>query len=267
MQVKVRDNSYWVERYGKGKPIVFLHGFTASTRTWQSILAFFPEYECILIDLPGHGQTKASVHSMEECCADLKTLMAHLQLDQIDLVGYSMGGRTALSFACYYPEMIRTLSLESASPGLKEKQDRQERQEKDQQLADFILHHKIEDFVDKWENLPLFDSQKQLPIEKRLAIREERLTQDRKGLALSLEVMGTGVMSSWWNKLFDLTFPVLLIVGEWDYKFVTVNRKMNECLPNSKIVVIEEAGHAIHVEQSKKFGTIVEDFIMTQTSR
>ncbi|WP_058306870.1 2-succinyl-6-hydroxy-2,4-cyclohexadiene-1-carboxylate synthase [Gracilibacillus massiliensis] len=267
MLVKTRNNEYWVERYGKGKPIVFLHGFTGSTQTWQSIISFFPKNECILIDLPGHGQTKASVKSMEDCCADLKMLLAHLQLDEIDLVGYSMGGRTALSFACYYPEIIRTLILESASPGLKAKQDLHERQEKDAQLADFILHHTIEDFVDKWENIPLFDSQKQLPFEKRLAIREERLNQDKRGLSASLQVMGTGVMPSLWNKLSDLTLPVLLIVGEWDQKFVTINQKINQSLPNSKLVVIEEAGHAIHVEQSKIFGTIVEDFIMTQTSR
>ncbi len=254
-------NEYWVELKGTGNPIVFLHGFTGSTDTWQSITHLFPKNTCILIDLPGHGRSRAVVQSMEACCIDLRFILIQLGIDQFDLVGYSMGGRTALSFACYYPDMIRSLTLESASPGIEDKQERQERKVKDHQLAEFILSHHLEVFVDKWENLPLFVSQKQLPAQKRSAIRKERLKQSRNGLASSLQVMGTGIMPSWWKCLSTLTFPVLLLAGEWDHKFVVINREMNECLPNSKIEVIPEAGHAIHVEQSEIFGTIVEDFI------
>ncbi|GAE94024.1 2-succinyl-6-hydroxy-2,4-cyclohexadiene-1-carboxylate synthase [Gracilibacillus boraciitolerans JCM 21714] len=144
--------------------------------------------------------------------------------------------------------------------------ERQERKEKDQQLIDFILSHPLESFIDKWENIPLFESQKQLSAQKRSAIREERLHQNRNGLAASLQAMGTGVMPSWWNQLSILNFPVLLIAGEWDHKFVSISKKMNDYLPNSRIEVISEAGHAIHVEQLKKFGTIVEEFINQRRS-
>ncbi|MDX8044792.1 2-succinyl-6-hydroxy-2,4-cyclohexadiene-1-carboxylate synthase [Gracilibacillus sp. S3-1-1] len=254
-------NDYWIETYGEGRPVVFLHGFTGSSQTWQSVRPFFSSYQFIVVDLPGHGYTKARVKSMKDCCEDLSRVFKEMGLELFDLVGYSMGGRTALSFACAFPEMVRTLTLESASPGLKVEQERIAREQRDQRLAEEIVQYPLALFVDKWENIALFDSQKRLPKEKRDQIREERMAQSREGLAHSLVTMGTGVMGSYWDKLERLGMPVLLVTGEWDEKFIDINKKMDELLPDSHFTTINQAGHAIHVEQTKKFGTIVEEFI------
>ncbi|WP_163579426.1 2-succinyl-6-hydroxy-2,4-cyclohexadiene-1-carboxylate synthase [Gracilibacillus saliphilus] len=257
-------DNYWVERYGNGQPVVLLHGFTGSSQTWQSLRPFFPNQQLIVIDLPGHGHTTAKVKSMDDCCKDLYRVFSEMGLELFDVVGYSMGGRTALSFACKYPEMVRTLTLESASPGLATKAERDARQLKDQELADYISNHSLEAFVNKWENIPLFASQKQLPFEIREKIRHERLSQAKEGLVHSLLMMGTGMMPPLWNQLDQLQMPVLLMVGEWDQKFVEINKKMDKWMPNSRLEIIKYVGHAIHVEQIKIFGTILEEFILEE---
>ncbi|WP_208586366.1 2-succinyl-6-hydroxy-2,4-cyclohexadiene-1-carboxylate synthase [Gracilibacillus suaedae] len=257
-------DNYWVERYGDGQPVVLLHGFTGSSQTWQSLRPIFPNQQLIVIDLPGHGRSTATVESMDDCCKDLYRVFSEMGLELFDLVGYSMGGRTALSFACQYPEMVRTLTLESASPGLATKKEREARQQKDQELADYIASHSLEAFVNKWENTPLFASQKQLSFELRERIRAERLSQAKEGLVHSLLTMGTGMMPPLWNQLDQLRMPVLLIVGEWDQKFVEINKKMGKWIPNSRLKIMEQAGHAIHVEQSKIFGTIIKEFILEE---
>ncbi len=254
-------DNYWVDIYGDGQPVVLLHGFTGSMQTWQSLRPFFPNHQLIFIDLPGHGHTKARVKSMSDCCKDLYNVCCQLALEQIDLVGYSMGGRTALSFACNYPEMVRSLTLESASPGLVSEEDQQARKQKDQELADYICGHSLEAFVEKWENIPLFASQKQLPMKIQEKVRQERLSQSKEGLAHSLVTMGTGRMPSCWNQLDQLNMPVLLVVGEWDEKFVQINLQMEKSISNCRLEIIDQAGHAIHVEQTRIFGTIVEEFI------
>ncbi|GAB2543856.1 2-succinyl-6-hydroxy-2,4-cyclohexadiene-1-carboxylate synthase [Gracilibacillus alcaliphilus] len=254
-------NHYWVESYGKGEAVVFLHGFTGTVATWYPFRKLLPDHQLILIDLPGHGKTKAKTASLRQCCQDIQQVLAKLGVKSFHLVGYSLGGRTALTLASLFPDHVQSLLLESASPGIMEHEARQQRQKQDQQLAQFIREHPIEAFVDYWENIPLFSAQKKLPADKQAVIRAERLSQSRAGLAHSLEVMGTGVMSSCWGSLPDLVMPIVLVVGEQDQKFVQINQQMDQLLVNSRLIQVKEAGHAIHVEQSDFFGTIVEEFI------
>src|SRR5699024_9952333 len=115
--------------------------------------------------------------SMETFCGDLNELLIYLGLKHIHLLGYSMGGRAALSFAMYYPEKIISLILESASPGLETEDARIERQQADESLAVKIEQDGIKAFVDFWENISLFVSQKNLPAIKKQKIRDERLSQ------------------------------------------------------------------------------------------
>ncbi|WP_163536600.1 2-succinyl-6-hydroxy-2,4-cyclohexadiene-1-carboxylate synthase [Gracilibacillus sp. YIM 98692] len=268
MYYKVKEQNYWVEVFGTGEPVVFLHGFTGSTETWRIPSSYMNDsYQHILIDLPGHGKTEAPyIDSIKSCCYDLRQIFHQLKLSRVHLVGYSLGGRTALSFAVYFPEFIASLLLESATPGLEQLGERKERQARDQELANFIENHPLQDFVDRWESIPLFESQKHLPLEVRKQIRHERMSQSRKGLAQSLRTMGTGSMPSWWSELSSITCPVLLIVGELDQKFVEIAKKMEYIFPNSTLQTIFGCGHAVHVEQPKIFGTIVNDFINQRRS-
>lgn len=73
--------------------------------------------------------------------------------------------------------------------------------------------------------------------------------------------MGTGAQPSWWSQLDRLDMPVLLITGSLDVKFKRIAQEMKKMLPNGRWEEVEGAGHAIHVEDSQKFGTIVNEFI------
>jgi len=266
MYYTVKDATYWYEVYGEGVPVVLLHGFTGSTATWSEFIFNWKEqFQIIVVDLPGHGKTKTqSPRTLEACCADLNQLFTSLQLDSVHLVGYSMGGRTALSFAMLYPERIASLTLESASPGLASEAERQERIEKDEKLAQRIEQDGIMKFVDFWENIALFDTQKKLPAAIRQEIREERTGQAADGLTQSLRHMGTGKQPSLWGQLNAFKKPVLLLVGTEDEKFVGINKMMEKQLETSKFASVKNAGHAIHVEQPEIFGKLVSEFIFSQ---
>ena len=255
--------TYWYEVDGEGTPIVMLHGFTGSTKTWQHVKsAFGSGYQIIAIDLPGHGKTQAShVRTMEMCCTDLHALFQFLGLEKIHLVGYSMGGRTALSYALNYPAMIQSLILESASPGIADESERRLRMEADEKLAERIERDGVQAFVDYWQDIPLFVSQKSLPSKVQEDIRRERLSQTTEGLAQSLRAMGTGAQEPWWSHLESFECPVKLIVGELDPKFIAMNKKMQKHLKSSKMNICDNAGHAVHVEKPEIFGKLVRKFI------
>lgn len=264
MRKLIRDSSYWYEVYGEGEALVLLHGFTGSTQTWKHFVqAYETSFKIIVIDLPGHGKTNSpSPISMERCCADIRYLLTELDIRSCHLIGYSMGGRTALSFSILYPDMVKSLVLESASPGLELEKDRSSRVKNDERLAQKLEHEGLESFINYWQRIPLFETQQRLSSDVQLTIREERLSQSVEGLAMSLRSMGTGRQPSWWSSLSSLNKRVMLIVGEQDTKFVSINQKMNKALPNSQLTIVKQAGHAIHVEQPEFFGKIVEMFIL-----
>jgi 2-succinyl-6-hydroxy-2,4-cyclohexadiene-1-carboxylate synthase len=266
MYYSIGNHTYWCEIHGAGEPLVMLHGFTGSSKTWADFIAGWGiDLQIITVDLPGHGMTDApGITSMQDACRELHQLFSHLNLKSFHLLGYSMGGRTALSYAMLYSEKVTSLILESASPGLGTVEELEERQTRDDKLAARIEKEGIEKFVNFWEDISLFESQRKLSEEKKTAIREERFSQHKAGLAASLRSMGTGSQPSWWGSLFELTVRTFLLAGVLDEKFTGINKRMHDCLPNSDLKIIEDAGHAIHVEQPVIFGKMVKEFIFNK---
>lgn len=264
MEYSIGEMTYSYKVDGEGPCIVLLHGFTGSQSTWSAFVEKWQSsFRMITVDLPGHGKTIGQAsRTMKEVCDDLACLFTHLEIGPFHLVGYSLGGRTALSFALLYPAYVTSLILESASPGLKTDQERAERIESDRRLAQRIQENGLAKFVDFWEDLPLFASQRKLAHTIRAAIREERMHQSVEGLVQSLLTMGTGCQPSWWDQLKELKTPVLLIVGEWDAKFVEINQQMKRKLETAELAVIKQAGHAVHLEQFSLFANRITEFVL-----
>ncbi|KGR87743.1 2-succinyl-6-hydroxy-2,4-cyclohexadiene-1-carboxylate synthase [Lysinibacillus odysseyi] len=245
--------------------IVMLHGFTGSTHTWVPIARQLSGFRVIAIDCTGHGKTDSpadvSLYEMDYQINVLEEVCRLLQLDRFSLVGYSMGGRIALSYALKYPTRIDTLFLESASPGLKTEEERIARRQADSQLADKIEDNGIKSFVNGWENIPLFATQKCLPASVQEQIRKERLDQCAQGLANSLRGMGTGMMPPLWDRLKELQMPVTLITGKLDTKFDNIAREMTALNKKVRHLTVNDVGHAIHVENPSEFATIIKETI------
>lgn len=261
--IDIKGATYAYTDQGKGDVIVLLHGFTGRKETWNNFInKWQTSYRVIAIDLPGHGDTKTSVpRTMEMTIDDLRYIFKHLHIDRAHLLGYSMGGRTALAYALTYPETVKTLTLESSSPGLATEEARALRRENDVKLIARLENEGLKSFVDFWENIPLFVTQKQLPIEIQKNLRQERLSQCSKGLIQSLRYMGTGQQPSLWNNLQSFKRHVLLIVGQQDEKFVQLNEKMKQLLPYATLKIIEHAGHTVHLERPHKFLQEVTTFL------
>lgn len=270
--INIRGIDIHFNKYNNGakEKVVFLHGFTGSGHTWDEVISFLPKsFDILTIDLIGHGETSKPMDSaryaVEEQIADLHALFQQLQWSNFTLVGYSMGGRLALSYASQYP--VKRLILESSSPGLSDKEERINRKQSDEQLADRILNEGLTSFVDFWEGIPLFHSQRQLTLEKKELIRQERLAGSKIGLANSLRGFSTGVQPSYWDKLGAIVTPIFLITGELDEKFSKLAKEMKKYLPKAKHKEIWDVGHAIHVENPELFATIVEDIILKEDVR
>ncbi|MRN07723.1 2-succinyl-6-hydroxy-2,4-cyclohexadiene-1-carboxylate synthase [Lactobacillus sp. 0.1XD8-4] len=255
---EVRYHYQWLNNFQPNRPtIVCLHGFTGTLGTFSNL---FPDrdYNFLGIDLIGHGQTSIYVHPayyrMENVISNLQKLMRSLQIKPYYVLGYSMGGRVALAWAVNDPN-VKGLILESARPGIADEDERQARRQNDNRLAGKILAHPLADFVNYWENIPLFASQKQLSSKIRQHIRKQRMSQQSYGLAMSLMMMGTGQQKNYWGCL-PQKIPVLLVVGEQDQKFQEIARKMRSKAPQMTISILP-SGHCVHLEVPVLFSKMV----------
>jgi len=266
MNITINNLRMHVHLAGSGPPLLLLHGFTGSAATWEPLLPHVtPRRRVIAPDLIGHGGSDAPTdparYRMERCVADLPALLDALEVAQVDLLGYSMGGRVALHLALAAPQRVRRLLLESASPGLDDPAERAARVQSDNDLADAIERDGIAAFVAHWERLPLFAGQATLPPAVREKQRAQRLRNRPVGLANSLRGMGTGQQASLWERLPELTMPMRLLVGAQDRKYCNIAQRMKQVLPNAQVSVMAEAGHTIHLEQPDRFAQLVGDFL------
>ena len=248
--------------HGHGPPLLLLHGFTGSGESWEPLLPALCEHIRVLtVDLPGHGRTRVpdevAAYSMPRVVETLAEMLVASNAAPAHVLGYSMGGRVALALAAHAPHLVQRLILESASPGLATHEERTARAAADEALADRIEAGGIAAFVDEWEKLPLFATQRALPEAVQQRVRALRLRNDARGLALSLRGMGTGVQPSLWEALPALRMPVQLIAGQHDAKFVSIARAMAQQISNATLTIAPDAGHTVHLENSDAWLRVV----------
>ena len=97
--------------------VIILHGFTGDGSTMRA-LADLADPAAIVPDLVGHGAGPHSTDPADYTVDAMADAVLALAGDRCDLVGYSMGGRVALTAACRHPERVRSLTLIGASAGL-----------------------------------------------------------------------------------------------------------------------------------------------------
>ena len=265
VEIEIEGITFCYQVRGQGPAAVLLHGFTGCGANWFEIVdKLADDYRVVTIDLLGHGKSSAPVdagwYAMETAGRHLRTLIEAQVGEAVHLLGYSMGGRLALYCALQFPDLVRSLTLESASPGLESESERQQRRAADERLAFRIEDEGLLAFVKYWEALPLFSSQQRLPDMVRRRLHEQRLANRVDGLAGSLRGLGTGAQPNLWGRLGELDKPVLLITGELDEKFTQINQRMLNLLPAARLEVVSGAGHTVHLEAKHVFIELVRKF-------
>ncbi len=240
-----------LQRVGSGPTLVWLHGFTQtkdSAHEFLSILA--GTHELLTIDLPGHGEN-ANVSASLEQTADL--LAEVLPREPFILGGYSFGGRVALHVAHRHPERLSHLVVLSATLGIRDEDQRRERRERDERLAEHLEEVGADAFLDEWLAQPMFAS---LPRDER---ERRSRSHDTHGLATSLRLAGTGTQHWLGDVLSVFDRPSLVLAGANDKKFVTEARRLQDALRDASCAFVADAGHAAHLERPGLVAELVSD--------
>ena len=250
-----------------GVPVIVLHGFTGSARAMDPLterLAARLPARIIGPDLVGHGRSEVpddlDLYRVEAMAGQIAGLADALDCETFHLVGYSMGGRVALTLGCTASPRLRSLTLIGASAGIGRPEQRHQRAQTDSARAERILAD-FPAFVDDWMADPLFSGQAALGEAHLRAARDQRLASNPQGLARSLKAGGTGAMAPLHGLLGRCDTPTQLLVGAHDAKFCVIAEQLAAGLPRAGVARIDGAGHAAHIEQPDAAAVATAGFI------
>ena len=110
--VSLNGTNIYYEVYGKGEPLILLHGYTLSTKDWRPYISdYINDFEVYLIDLNGHGKSSLSNEKLSVASAanDVDALMKYLKLKNINAIGFSYGGNVLFQLALLDSGLIKSM--------------------------------------------------------------------------------------------------------------------------------------------------------------
>lgn len=178
------------------------------------------------------------------------------------LVGYSMGGRIAAETMVRHPGLpLAGLVLESAGLGPADDAARAALARRNGEWAARLREGGVAAFMNWWETLPLFATQRELPPATRVAIRADREAHGAETLARSLEAWGAHHQAAESETVAALAQmqvagrPVLYLAGSRDEKYAALAARVRAAdLP---AMLVEGAGHNVHLEKPEVFSRAV----------
>jgi 2-succinyl-6-hydroxy-2,4-cyclohexadiene-1-carboxylate synthase len=108
-----------------------------------------------------------------------------------------------------------------------------------------------------WERQPLFADQSEALVAEQ---RPGRLAQDPGALARLLRSAGQGVLDPVWHELLTLELPVLALAGSRDDGYTRAAHKISDAAPNAHAQIVENAGHAAHLQQPAAVAALIAAF-------
>lgn len=276
--------SFFYQLWGNPElpPVVLLHGFMQSSTSWDSIARSLTNRFCVyVLDFIGHGLTEKSKkparYTYEDMAASVdyflrkvvcaqekrgrekrvhtrrdltnRSQTKHIQIKRAHVIGYSMGGRIALRLLQTSSDLLASVVLESCNLGCATQAERTEAAQRNQGWVDRIQHDGMESFVDYWETLPMFATQKELGWDKLL--HASRAANNPTSMVLCLQGSGKQAMP-----LTEVTLEavrdqrkkglsMLYIYGDKDAKSAAVAATLES---EGVLVSAIPAGHNAHLE-------------------
>ena len=245
---------------GKGAlAIVFLHGWGASTRTWEHVIAALPPgYRTVAIDQRGWGSSEhpTSGYSLAELADDAEGVIEALGLKRYILVGHSMGGKTVQFLASRRPKGLAGLVLLASAPPSPFTVP--------EQLRVMMSGPNVREFVT-------------MAVEKMLTSKP--ISHEDVELLVADAIRGSPAARAAWGRqtsLEDITeavghidAPTLVISGEHD-KIDPVESLKRELLPRIRgavLQVIPDVGHLSLLEAPKEIAQRLDAFAQDVQSK
>ena len=237
-----------------GVPVLFLHGYTDSWRSFEGVLNHLPEsIHAFALSQRGHGDAIRPLtgYHPSDFAADLAVFMDILELEKAVIAGHCMGSYVAQGFGIDYPERTRGIVLMASFTTLRG----------NPQLAE--LRDAVSNLTDPID--PGFVREFQMSTLAQPVPRAFFDTVVRESLKLPARVWRAalkGLMEADFSRdLGRINAPTLIVWGDQDVLFLRSDQEaLAAAIPGSRLIVYPGAGHALHWEDPRRFAADLADF-------
>jgi len=237
---------------GEGNPLIILHGFLGMSDNWKTLGNKYVEegFQVHLVDQRNHGKSFWSEDFNYDLLAkDVVDYIQHYELKKVNIIGHSMGGKTAMQIACSYSELVEKLVVADIAPkfypphhqniidalNMLDLEELDSRSEADSELQKHLSSFGVRQFLLK----NLFWKEK-----GKLAWR-----LNLKVLSEKMEEVGENIESS-----SNFNGPTLFLKGDRsEYVIASDEPTIKNHFPIAIIQTIENAGHWLHAENPEQF--------------
>lgn len=262
-QVRLNGTVYRYLDIGEGPILLFAHGLFLDGQAFRAQYeALSQSYRCIVMDMPGHGQSSHSPSgwTLDTIAEDLALMIQELFHRPVTFIGQSQGGMVGIRLAARFPELVERMVLIGTSA----------REEPEFRITDWQLRREILQNGTQQQRSQLFDRIQPLLNSRRWLEqfpqqaaddRQRMLHQDPQAMALALTaaVFTRGDIRS---LLPDITVPVLVICGEDDPATPPeLSMEIAHSLVSSELALLPETGHHPMLESAGQVTSLIRQFL------
>ncbi|MBD3254750.1 MAG: alpha/beta fold hydrolase [Candidatus Lokiarchaeota archaeon] len=257
---------------GRGFPLVLIHGYGGKKEYWFAVKDFLAsKFQLITFDLRNSGKSERLNQpiTMDVFAEDVKSLINYLNLDQINIGGTSLGGMITQKFILKYPERVNKaifinthyngkmgeIILETTKEQVKNFSRNYEKNEDYWEEAKFLFHRKMrremmenpkKKFYGIWTAEDLIELTETNP-----PTIEDTINQGNAFKGFDT-----------YDQLKNIRNPVLLIASSHDRILPKSQMiEMHHLIPNSRLEIIEKAGHWSPISRAPEISQILLDFL------
>jgi pimeloyl-ACP methyl ester carboxylesterase len=232
---ELRGIKMYYEVYGKGEPLLIIHGNTGSIKNFVYQIPYFAKnYQVILADSRAQGKTidHADSLSYEMISDDLNALLDHLKIKNANVIGWSDGGIEGLLLAMNHPDKVKKLAITGANL------------RPDSTAVDPCVYKMIMDV-----NIKGADSLK----------RTKNPTPEMKNQLKLMHLLSYEPHIKL-EALKKITCPTLVIGGDHDVIVTKHTVAIAEAITNSYLWILPNSGHGTPIVYKDMFNQVVGDF-------
>ena len=259
-----RQVELYYEVHGNGEPLLLIAGLASDSQSWAIVLPeLAKKFKTIVFDNRGCGRTKCEAEqiSIEGMAGDALALLDHLQIEKAHVLGHSMGGYVAQQLCLDYPETVNHLVL-AATSAVTNKRNKS-------LLNNLVAYRESGMDLKEWFRClffwiftrHFFEDSKAVEVNLKLAVEYPWL-QSGEGFKMQVKAINEFDNS---GSLSKIRHETMIICGKEDILYNPYESiHVLSAIENSSVTIIENAAHAIPVENPVDFTESIVRFLKTE---
>lgn len=242
---------------GNGKTLVFIHGLSDNLLYWEFLATNLKQnYQILRVDMRGHGESKLGTDeiTINTYVDDLNNLLDDLNIPNVNLIGFSLGGAVALDFTIKYAEKVDSLVLMSSFYKV------------DDDLRNTLYQFKnalnvsFDEFFDSI--LPMILCPNIIEDNKNELETLKEITSQNANVEAYIKATDVCLNFNCEEDLSNINVPTLILAGKYDdISNLDMQKDLHNKIKNSKLVVFDDVKHNLLIgENNEKIVTLLEEF-------